>query len=255
IPKPKLPRLVFDDSFFKVEELQGNVKLHTQRILEVIQRFDRGKLILKPNEFNETGKIMRGRWTWSSNEKQSTELKLTPKERKFLIREKQRYFDRNVYIWYNYWKDQTQIDFKEKFERRIQPYVFRKYFPYFLFHVDMIIAIFSPGKERIEYKNELERASELYLNLLKKYLDEDSQEEKKNSGRFPKSSRFYRIEEKGDSALWVFLEPWIKNLFPELWNQMASSDKKINDQAKAVIRTFFCCSIEQATKKYSQIIF
>jgi hypothetical protein len=253
MPKPRVPRLSFDQEVFKVEGSQGNIKIDSQRILAVIQKYERGKLILKPNEFQETGKIMRGRWTWSPHEKKYTDLKISPKERKQMIRDKQRYFHRNSCIWYNYWKDQTQIDFKEKFESRIQPCVFKKQFPYFLFHVEMILAIFSPGKERLEYENELEKASEFYLNLLKKYLDEDRKEEEKN-GRFPKSSGFYKIKGNGNSALWIFLEPWIKSLFPELWHQMVNSGNKLNDQSKAVIRIFFCCSIEKVTEHYSRIM-
>jgi hypothetical protein len=74
IPKPKFPRLLLNEEVFKVEGLQGNIRIESQRILAVIQNYKRGKLILKLNEFQETGQIMRGRWTWCPNEKKKNPL-------------------------------------------------------------------------------------------------------------------------------------------------------------------------------------
>ncbi|KAA1119593.1 hypothetical protein PGT21_029814 [Puccinia graminis f. sp. tritici] len=252
IQHPKFPRISFDKSIFIAEDGQGEKQTYHDLILGIIEKYGRdGKLVLKPNEFWDVSKSTKKNRTQKSAKKEPSVSRVN-KYRIGFLRDKQKYFYTVVDTWYNYWKDQTGNDFRIKYRERIQLPILQDSFPVFLFHAEMIITIFYPETKQIEYKEYLESAFEFHANLAKKYLDEDHEVAIETDTRVAKKSKFYGMDRYGQLIVWMFLDPWIKEFFPEIWSVMSRYSRRINTNSKGVIETFFSFSIKKLTEIYEK---
>jgi hypothetical protein len=98
----------------------------------------------------------------------------------------------------------------------------------------------------------MEIAFEFHSKLAKKCLDEDDEVELETETRVSKKSRLYGADRYGQLIVWVFLDPWIEEFFPELWDVISKYSKIIKAHSKGVIETFFSFSIEKLANIYGK---
>jgi hypothetical protein len=254
-----IPRMKFDIYTLSCENLEKENQDKLDELLKLCNSAWENTLTIRLSQFKNIfnpfifSRLEPSGTTKSNEEKKAIKYRLWSA--------KMESFQKHKHIWYKYWKIQAGVDFETKYLPSITRTKLQELFPLYLFYVEMILTII-PRPEEVEdpnnysYTEELEEASLLFLQLENPFLDPLNASDELWTERKAKLSLQIDLSlAQRPQVLWLFLDLWIRDHYPELWrNQLKKDHKSISNHAKGFLNYVFCFSIDRLVQYYQGLI-
>jgi hypothetical protein len=252
--KPKLPRLSLAEDMFmpNIQNLQPHGPGHS----DTIHHLARDDVLSTftpegPNWYGEVSSMEKKLKSINSNYKNDV-LKIWVKFLKYKE------------TWYIYWKDQTQVNFKEYCERYISNLLLQEVFPLFLSIADFILALMTQDQvktvasERLKYSQDLANASHffrVFANGVEVPDGLDYYEWKNELSSLSCALLNTRREYRRRDIVWIFLKLWIKIYHARALISCKEFEYgRLSDKFNSDIQVLYCYKIPSLIEKYSQMI-
>jgi hypothetical protein len=163
-------------------------------------------------------------------------------------------------VWYTYWLERTNIDFKSYMEYSITSKKLQLIFPSFLYYVQMIITIIPLEKElndedMLDYMTEqLIETSELFVGLHNFLIMPWLPGEKKLNNKRNLILKIFRNRELNiGQNLWYFLETWMEVKHHKLWKELIGEKGVLSVIFKCFLNNVFYHGVSDLTKFVSKV--
>ncbi|KAA1068695.1 hypothetical protein PGT21_015633 [Puccinia graminis f. sp. tritici] len=232
------------DNFILCQNMHTGYKSYMENMLQEVSQLDQDDVRVEKQQFDVICKFLNKRGPVGGI--------VTSRDQR--LKNKMNEFKSHQKVWYEYWKENTNLDFRS-YQKQVKHENLPEIFPMFLLYVEMFVILFNTwpkGHEQqyFDYTTTMEKAGQFFLMIEEalRNLDqkiEDNWKEKISAIR----GCFCNPKNNINQILWHILDLWLKNNHSKIWNELSSKHmESIKSYTKTFLNHMFFFGIDELTE-------